>query len=108
MPKKPYCGGMCLKMLWKGMRQPLTDIERNNLSYYHSGFKVKFLEAALDKMAVPATPFFFRVHFPVVNPKIKTYTLILGFEKIAKFAPDRVCRGLGMSPLFLLLEPGGL
>jgi hypothetical protein len=25
---------------------------------------------ALDKMVVPATPFFFKVHFPVVNPKI--------------------------------------
>ena len=24
---KPCCSGMCLKMLWKGTRQPLTDVE---------------------------------------------------------------------------------
>ena len=66
------------------------------------------LFTALDKMVVPATPFFFKVHFPVVNPKIKIYTLILGLEKIAKFAPDRVCWGLGITLLSLLLEPGGL
>jgi hypothetical protein len=32
-------------MLWKGTRQPLTDVELNTPSYYHSGFGVKFLEA---------------------------------------------------------------
>ena len=65
-------------------------------------------EAALDKMDAPATPFVFRVHFPVVNPKTKTYNLILGLEKMAKFAPDRVYRRLGMSPLFLSLRTRGL
>ncbi len=34
-------------MLWKGTRQPLTHVERNGLSYYHSGFEVKLLEAVM-------------------------------------------------------------
>jgi hypothetical protein len=49
---------------------------------------------------------FFQVPFPIC--KIKNYTLIVGFKKGAKFAPDRVTRGLGMSPLFLSIESGGL
>ncbi len=32
---------------------------------------------------------------------------MLGFEKGAKCAPDRVLRGIGLIPLFLYLEPGG-
>jgi hypothetical protein len=38
-------------MLWKGTRQPLTDVERNILSYYHSGFGVKLLEAVMAAKA---------------------------------------------------------
>ena len=50
----------------------------------------------------------------ITNPSIKLQTLkkpqtlILGFGKSAKFAPDRVPRWLGLSPLYLSLEPGGL
>jgi hypothetical protein len=43
---KPCCSGMCLKMLWKGTRQPLTEVDLNSPSY-HSGFGVKFLEAVM-------------------------------------------------------------
>ena len=49
--KKPCYGGMCLEMFWKGTRQPLIDVERNSLSYYHSGFGVKFLEAFMAARA---------------------------------------------------------
>ena len=49
--KKPCCSGMCLKMLWKGTRQPLTDVELNSPSYYHSGFGVKFLEDVMASRA---------------------------------------------------------
>ena len=38
-------------MLWKGTRQPLTDVELNNSSYYHSGFGVKFLESDIAARA---------------------------------------------------------
>jgi hypothetical protein len=48
--KKPCCSGMCLKMLWKGTRQPLTDVDLNS-PYYHSGFGVKFLEAVMAARA---------------------------------------------------------
>ena len=50
--KKPCYSGMCLKMLWKGTRQPLTDVDLNNTSHYHSGFGVnKFFEAVMDARA---------------------------------------------------------
>lgn len=49
--KKPCCSGMCLKMLWKGTRQPLTDVDLNNTSHYHSGFGVKFFEAVMAARA---------------------------------------------------------
>ncbi len=49
--KKPCCSGMCLKMLWKGTRQPLTDVDLHNPSYYHSGFGVNFLEAIMAARA---------------------------------------------------------
>ena len=45
--KKPCCGGMCLKMLWKGTRHPLTDVELSSPSYCHSGFGVSVLEAIM-------------------------------------------------------------
>ena len=47
--RKPCCSGMCLKMLWKGTRQPLTDVDLNSPSY--SGFGVKFLEAVMAARA---------------------------------------------------------
>ena len=47
---KPCCSGMCLKMLWKGTRQPLTEVDLNS-PYYHSGFGVKFLEAVMAARA---------------------------------------------------------
>ncbi len=50
--KKPCCNGMCLKMLWKGTRQPLADVELNSPSYYHSGFGVKFLAAVMIARAL--------------------------------------------------------
>ena len=40
-----------MKMLWKGTREPLVDVERNSLSYYHSGFGDKFLEAVMAARA---------------------------------------------------------
>ena len=63
---------------------------------------------ALDNMVVPAVMFFPGVHFPFLNPKNKTETIILGFKKSPKFATDRVPRGLELSHLCLFLEPGGL
>ncbi len=48
--KKPYCSRMCLKMLWKGTRQQLTDIELNSPNY-HVGFGVKFLEVVMASRA---------------------------------------------------------
>jgi hypothetical protein len=69
---------------------------------------VIYLPAALDNMVVPAVSFFPMVHFPLGNPKMKTETIILGLEKSAKLPPDRVCRGIGLSPLFHSIEPGGL
>ena len=44
--KKPCCSGMCLKMLWRGTRQPLIDVELNSPNY-PSGFGVKFFEAIM-------------------------------------------------------------
>jgi hypothetical protein len=44
---KKQCSGMCLKMVWKGTRQPLTDVELDSPSYYHSGIGVKFLEVVM-------------------------------------------------------------
>jgi hypothetical protein len=38
-------------MLWNGTCQPLTDVELNNPSYYHSGLGVKFLEVAMAARA---------------------------------------------------------
>jgi hypothetical protein len=38
-------------MLWKGTRQPLTDVDLNNTSHYHSGFGVKFFEAVMAARA---------------------------------------------------------
>ena len=51
----------------------------------------------------PQFPYFSLFHtLKTLNPNIRVW-------KIAKFAPDRVCRGLGWSPLFLsYLKPGGL
>ena len=41
--KKPCCSGMCLKKLWKGTRQPLTNVDLNNPSHYHSGLDLSSL-----------------------------------------------------------------
>ena len=49
--RKPCCSGMCLKKLWKGTRQPLTDVDLNNTSHYYSGFGVKFFEAVMAARA---------------------------------------------------------
>jgi hypothetical protein len=38
-------------MLWKGTRQPLTDVDQNNTSHYHSGFGFKFFEAVMAARA---------------------------------------------------------
>ncbi len=50
MPKKSCCSRMCLKMLWKGTRQPLIDVELNTPNY-HSGLGVKFSEAVMASRA---------------------------------------------------------
>ena len=49
--KKPCYSGMCLKIMWKGTRQPLTDVELNGPLYYHFGFGVKFLESVMTARA---------------------------------------------------------
>ena len=48
--KKPCCSQMCLKMLWRGTRQPLNDVELSSPNN-DSGFGVKFLEAVMAARA---------------------------------------------------------
>jgi len=65
-------------------------------------------QAALDNMVVPAVMFFSRGPFPGSKPKYYGFgNPNIRVEK-PKFFPDRVPRGLGLSPLCLSLELGGL
>jgi hypothetical protein len=80
------------KKLMDSIRKKEDTLYKKSPKRYHHNLKT-----ALDNMVVPAVLLFSRVHFPFLNPKYMTETLILGFFKSPKFCP-----------IYLSLDPRGL